>query len=64
MRGDEYSITGNKTWITHASRANLMTLLARSDRNKVGYKGLSMFLAPKSPGIDNNDFPDEGIKGG
>ena len=64
MRGDEYSITGNKTWITHASRANLMTLLARSDRDKGGYKGLSMFLAPKSPGNDSNDFPDEGIKGG
>ena len=50
LDGEEYSITGNKTWITHASRANLMTLLARSDRNKGGYKGLSMFLAPKSPG--------------
>ena len=64
MHGDEYGITGNKTWITHASRANLMTLLARSDRDKGGYKGLSMFLAPKSPGNDSNDFPDEGIKGG
>ena len=64
MRGDEYGITGNKTWITHASRANLMTLLARSDRDKAGYKGLSMFLAPKSPGSNSNDFPDEGIKGG
>ena len=64
LRGEEYSITGNKTWITHASRANLMTLLARSDRNKGGYRGLSMFLAPKSPGNDNSDFPDVGIKGG
>ena len=64
LDGEEYSITGNKTWITHASRANLMTLLARSDRNKVGYKGLSMFLVPKSPGKDNVDFPDKGIKGG
>ena len=64
LDGEEYSITGNKTWITHASRANLMTLLARSDRNKGGYKGLSMFLAPKSPGEDNDDFPDQGIKGG
>ena len=64
LEGEEYSITGNKTWITHASRANLMTLLARSDRNKGGYKGLSMFLVPKSPGKDNVDFPDKGIKGG
>ena len=64
MQGEEYSITGNKTWITHASRANLMTLLARSDKNKSGYKGLSMFLAPKTPGMDDEAFPDNGIKGG
>ena len=64
LRGEEYSITGNKTWITHASRANLMTLLARSDKNKGGYRGLSMFLAPKTPGNDNSDFPDVGIRGG
>ena len=64
LHGEEYSITGNKTWITHASRANLMTLLARSDKNKSGYKGLSMFLAPKTPGVDNEAFPDNGIKGG
>ncbi len=64
LDGEEYSVTGNKTWITHASRANLMTLLARSDRNEGGYKGLSMFLAPKSPGKDDADFPDKGIKGG
>ena len=64
LDGEEYSITGNKTWITHASRANLMTLLARSDRDKGGYKGLSMFLAPKSAGEGKVDFPDKGIKGG
>ena len=64
LHGEEYSITGNKTWITHASRANLMTLLARSDKNKSGYKGLSMFLAPKTPGMDDEAFPDDGIKGG
>ena len=64
LHGEEYSITGNKTWITHASRANLMTLLARSDKNKSGYKGLSMFLAPKTPGMYNEAFPDNGIKGG
>ncbi len=64
LRGEEYSVTGNKTWITHASRANLMTLLARSDRNKGGYKGLSMFLAPKLPGKAKDAFPDKGINGG
>ena len=64
LSGEEYSVTGNKTWITHASRANLMTLLARSDRNKAGYKGLSMFLAPKLPGNNKEAFPDKGITGG
>lgn len=64
LSGEEYSVTGNKTWITHASRANLMTLLARSDKNKDGYKGLSMFLAPKLPGNNKEAFPDKGITGG
>jgi (2S)-methylsuccinyl-CoA dehydrogenase len=63
LDGEEYSITGSKAWITHASRANLMTLLARSDRARGGYRGLSMFLAPKSAGNDKVDFPDKGIKG-
>ena len=30
--GDDYVVTGNKTWITHAARADLMTLLVRTDR--------------------------------
>src|SRR3546814_2839033 len=45
--GEVYRITGNKTWITHASRSDLMTLLARSDADEAGYRGLSMFLAEK-----------------
>ena len=43
--GDKYVIKGNKTWITHPVRADLMTLLARTDASEPGYKGLSMFLA-------------------
>ncbi len=62
--GDHYLITGNKTWITHAARANLMTLLARTNSESSNYKGLSMFLAPKSRGGSDSDFPDHGIKGG
>jgi len=62
--GDVYKITGQKTWITHAARADLMTVLARTDPNEKGYKGLSMFLAPKPRGTDDNPFPADNITGG
>jgi len=61
--GDVYQVTGNKTWITHPVRADLMTLLARTDQNEPGYRGLSMFLAEKPRGDDANPFPAEGMSG-
>ncbi|MCP5371029.1 MAG: acyl-CoA/acyl-ACP dehydrogenase [Hyphomicrobiales bacterium] len=62
--GDLYKVTGNKTWITHAARTDVMTLLARTDPNEKGYRGLSMFLAEKPRGTDENPFPAEGMTGG
>ncbi len=62
--GDDYRVTGNKTWITHASRTHVMTLLARTDPDSTDYKGLSMFLAEKTPGDDAHPFPTEGMTGG
>lgn len=62
--GDDYKVTGNKTWITHAARTHVMTLLARTDPNTTDYKGLSMFLAEKTPGDDANPFPTDGMTGG
>ena len=62
--GDDYVITGNKTWITHAARADVMTLLARTDPETDNYSGLSMFLAEKQRGDDANPFPTEGMSGG
>jgi (2S)-methylsuccinyl-CoA dehydrogenase len=62
--GDVWRITGQKTWITHAARADLMTVLARTDPNEKGYRGLSMFLAPKPRGTDADPFPAEGMTGG
>jgi (2S)-methylsuccinyl-CoA dehydrogenase len=62
--GDVYFVTGNKTWITHPVRADLMTLLARTDPNEAGYKGLSMFLAEKPRGSDADPFPAKGMSGG
>src|SRR3954468_14202647 len=59
-----YKISGNKTWITHPVRADLMTLLARTDPNEKGYKGLSMFLAEKPRGSDADPFPAQGMSGG
>ncbi|MDO6481629.1 acyl-CoA dehydrogenase family protein [Shimia thalassica] len=60
----DYEVTGNKTWITHAARTHVMTLLARTDPNTTDHKGLSMFLAEKTPGDDENPFPTEGMTGG
>ena len=62
--GDEYTVTGNKTWITHAARTHVMTLLARTDPDTTNYKGLSMFLAEKTPGTDAEPFPTPGMTGG
>jgi len=62
--GDFYRITGQKTWITHAARADMMTVLARTDPNEKGYRGLSMFLAAKPRGTDDNPFPAQGMTGG
>ena len=59
----DWTVTGNKTWITHASRTHVMTLLARTDPNTTDYKGLSMFLAEKMPGTDEAPFPSEGMTG-
>jgi (2S)-methylsuccinyl-CoA dehydrogenase len=62
--GDVYKVTGNKTWITHPVRADVMTLLARTNPDEKGYKGLSMFLAEKPRGTDENPFPAKGMSGG
>jgi (2S)-methylsuccinyl-CoA dehydrogenase len=62
--GDLYVINGAKTWITHPVRADLMTLLARTNPNEPGYKGLSMFLAEKPRGTDAEPFPAKGMSGG
>ena len=62
--GSEYAITGNKTWITHPVRADVMTVLARTDPATNNFSGLSMFLAEKPRGDDANPFPAQGMTGG
>ncbi len=61
--GDDWLITGNKTWITHAARAHVMTLLARTDPESDDWRGLSMFLAEKQPGDETDPFPSPGMTG-
>jgi (2S)-methylsuccinyl-CoA dehydrogenase len=62
--GDVYKIYGNKTWITHAARADMMTLLVRTNQDRPGYRGLSMFLAEKPRGTEKEIFPARGMSGG
>jgi (2S)-methylsuccinyl-CoA dehydrogenase len=61
--GDVYKIYGNKTWITHPVRADLMTLLVRTNPKESGHRGLSMLLAEKPRGDDKNPFPAKGMSG-
>ncbi|MEP0191272.1 MAG: acyl-CoA dehydrogenase family protein [Erythrobacter sp.] len=58
-----WRVDGAKTWITHAARADLMTMLVRTDADTPGYRGLSMLLAEKTRGDDAKPFPDDGIDG-
>ena len=62
--GDDWVVNGNKTWITHAARTHVMTVLARTVDGTTDYRGLSMFLAEKTPGTDETPFVDQGLSGG
>jgi len=61
--GGVYKVYGNKTWITHPVRADLMTLLVRTNPKEAGHRGLSMLLAEKPRGDDKNPFPAPGMSG-
>ncbi|MBP2295990.1 acyl-CoA dehydrogenase family protein [Azospirillum rugosum] len=61
--GDVYRVFGAKTWITHGARSDLMTLLVRTDPGTDGYAGLSMLLAEKPRGTEDDPFPAPGMSG-
>jgi (2S)-methylsuccinyl-CoA dehydrogenase len=58
-----WSISGAKTWITHAARSDLMTMLVRTRPEVKGYAGLSMLLVPKPRGREAEPFPASGMNG-
>lgn len=69
-----YKISGQKTWITHASRADMMTILARTNPDVPGYKGLSILIGEKEriegdvsqfrlPGLEAGELPVLGYRG-
>ena len=62
--GDTWKISGNKTWITHPVRADIMTVLVRTKPEEKGHRGLSMLIAEKPRGDDADPFPVEGLSGG
>ncbi|GGH33284.1 (2S)-methylsuccinyl-CoA dehydrogenase [Alsobacter metallidurans] len=62
--GDVYKVTGNKTWITHPVRADVMTMLVRTNPDEPGYRGLSILLGEKPRGTDADPFPASGMTGG
>ncbi len=64
LNGEYWNITGNKTWITHASRSDLMTVMARTKPDTTDFRGLSMFLAEKPRGSEDTPFPADGMIGG
>ncbi len=63
LQGENFVITGNKTWITHAARTDMMIILARTDPDTANYKGLSMLMGEKPRGTDKNPFPAQGMTG-
>ena len=62
--GDTWRVSGNKTWITHPVRADLMTMLVRTNPDEPGHRGLSILLAEKPRGSDADPFPVKGLTGG
>ncbi len=63
LSNEGWAIEGAKTWITHGSRSDLMTMLVRTVPEAKGYAGLSMLLVPKPRGTDSDPFPATGMTG-
>ncbi|WP_406276717.1 acyl-CoA dehydrogenase family protein [Nocardia sp. NBC_00881] len=54
--GDEWVLSGVKTWCTFAGRANYLLVLARTDPDRSsGHRGLSLFVVEK-PSFDGHSW--------
>ena len=62
--GDVWKVHGNKTWITHPVRADILTILVRTKPEEKGHRGLSMLIGEKPRGTDEEPFPVDGLTGG
>jgi (2S)-methylsuccinyl-CoA dehydrogenase len=63
-RRRRYKIFGNKTWITHAARADVMTLLVRTDPNEGLSRALDVSGREAARQRTPNRFPAKGMSGG
>jgi alkylation response protein AidB-like acyl-CoA dehydrogenase len=56
--GDDYVINGEKLWTSYAGEADFCFLLARTDPQSTGNKGISVFLVPTdTPGFTIEPIP-------
>jgi len=63
--GDDYLVSGSKTWITNARRSGLTALLCKTDpAAQPAHAGISILLAEPGPGFTvSRDLPKLGYKG-
>jgi hypothetical protein len=63
--GDEYLVSGAKTWISNARRSQLIALLCKTDQDaRPRHKGISVLLVEHGPGLTvSRDLPKLGYKG-
>ena len=63
--GDDYIVSGSKTWITNARRSQLMALLVKTDpKAQPPHSGISILLVEHGPGLEvSRDLPKLGYKG-
>jgi alkylation response protein AidB-like acyl-CoA dehydrogenase len=56
--GDEYVVNGEKLWTSYAGAAEFCVLLARTDPESTGNRGISVFLVPTdAPGFTIEPIP-------
>jgi alkylation response protein AidB-like acyl-CoA dehydrogenase len=65
LDGDDYVISGAKTWISNARRSQLIALLCKTDpAARPRHKGMSIMLVEHGPGLTiSRDLPKLGYKG-